>query len=59
MNRVISPENMASVQDGYKTTNSDKDKRLLSFKERRSFGKLQNFDVMYWTIENDPFGANL
>ena len=45
MNRMISPENMASVQDGYKTTSLEKDKRLLSFKERRSFGKLYSFII--------------
>jgi len=39
MNRVVSPEDMASVQDGYETTTLPTDKQLLSFKERKSFGK--------------------
>ncbi|XP_065903191.1 microtubule-associated proteins 1A/1B light chain 3B-like [Dysidea avara] len=37
MNRIVSPEDMASVKDGYETTSLPTDKRLLSFKERKSF----------------------
>jgi len=39
MNRIVNPEDMASVQDGYETTSLPTDKQLLSFKERKSFGK--------------------